>query len=1140
MGNTLTPIRWTPSSFSSIDASTERRQQQQQQQQQQRYRQSKSFPPAASSASPGNSTATLSHDGSASTDHEAYYYDRDHAYASELAQHGGGGSSSNTEHVGTSGILMGINAPQLYDACLVGRWDDVLRICSEVGKRATTTTSTSTAREEEVDRESHATEETLATIMTSPSSVGDEEFVSCVGPADADLRNSTTVSDTSDPGDDTHENEEELDFDHPTMQIRYADHRRNTAIHLACRRQPPPLVIRALLDCSPPRDAIASRRTADGLTPLHFAAYCGAGPEVVGMLVDRMRSDAAIMKQSTRGRQSLGGVAVMPLNDTGGGGGGGEVGVVDIGVVSEKDDLDNLVETPSILPPTRILDRRRRTPLHCALSGFRTPIRPTVVRKLLSVDPVSSILGDERGRTPISLLFDDYAEEVMEALDDDITPIEVSDRCTTPGAELHECWEMLSDLLRAAYLGGAGVSKEKDVDNDSSSSSSLPDPQDNRTGEINVMEINDRHRFSIVHAAAGVWECPAPLTRLILKCLCGVGLNNEWITQPDEESRRLPLHIAVCARPSCREGYTARLKAWLSSSAMMPEASSRRISRRPSQSSIGGSRLIGSLDDESIYTQSSRGRSTTAAEDVDAVGQVYNRRFGRSPSRDNVANTAYSSSLRGQETGSSYGVASGSPLSVIFAREPFMQQTIVRDLLDLYPEAASVVDGRTGKLPIVLAIENGKPWDTAVAPLLEAYPKHFGGGGDGGMALPDFSPEGQMHRASLQGSLFLALNSHDILTRAESMRTAGKLAEWGGVFAMPGALDGIISSWLDAMINRGPSSASDSLEGVIVGPGDWIQIQSSLLNAVSEIVAHSRPDSISDRVARLCLNTSREYLFSKDDSVREAAACVLGNTLDVVGDAEDAFNIMKEVVLNMTSDEHSICSSASTIRGGGHAEDLISKHGRLLACKSILSTQWGSELLLNQEIHNATIALIFASVNDNNIVVRCSAYHAIGPILGKSNFDANTTTTPKSIIMKELRGIILKATRASEKVDVQLALARGLTWSARIHPTLFLCKPGMPIMDAALMLAMSSSSSRSPNVQKAFQIFLWVALGGQPGHDDEETQIDIFASGQVNPMSPGLQKYIQLAEGENGMIMMKFVTQTLLKVEHLNQESVLY
>ena len=102
----------------------------------------------------------------------------------------------------------------------------------------------------------------------------------------------------------------------------FKSRRRNTAIHLACRRQPPPLVIRSLLDCSPPRDAIASRRTADGLTPLHFAAYCGAGPEVVEMLVDRMRSDAAIMKlsQSTRGRQSLGGgVAVMPVNDAEGG-----------------------------------------------------------------------------------------------------------------------------------------------------------------------------------------------------------------------------------------------------------------------------------------------------------------------------------------------------------------------------------------------------------------------------------------------------------------------------------------------------------------------------------------------------------------------------------------------------------------------------------------------------------------------------------------------------------------------------------------------------------------------------------------------------------------------------------------------------
>ena len=34
------------------------------------------------------------------------------------------------------------------------------------------------------------------------------------------------------------------------------------------------------------------------------------------------------------------------------------------------------------------------------------------------------------------------------------------------------------------------------------------------------MDVYDRERFSIVHAAAGVWECPAPLARLVLKCMC--------------------------------------------------------------------------------------------------------------------------------------------------------------------------------------------------------------------------------------------------------------------------------------------------------------------------------------------------------------------------------------------------------------------------------------------------------------------------------------------------------------------------------------------------------------------------------------------------------------------------------------------
>ena len=60
----------------------------------------------------------------------------------------------------------------------------------------------------------------------------------------------------------------------------------------------------------------------------------------------------------------------------------------------------------------------------------------------------------------------------------------------------------------------------------------------------------------------------------------------------------------------------------------------------------------------------------------------------------------------------------------------------------------------------------------AVGPLLDAYPTPFGGGGDGGMALPDHSEEGKAHRAALQNALFTALSSPELFVREESIRNA--------------------------------------------------------------------------------------------------------------------------------------------------------------------------------------------------------------------------------------------------------------------------------------------------------------------------------------------------------------------------------
>ena len=81
------------------------------------------------------------------------------------------------------------------------------------------------------------------------------------------------------------------------------------------------------------------------------------------------------------------------------------------------------------------------------------------------------------------------------------------------------------------------------------------------------------------------------------------------------------------------------------------------------------------------------------------------------------------------------------------------------------------------------------------------------------------------------------------------------------------------------------------------------------------------------------------------------------------------------------------------------------------------------------------------------------------------------------------------------------------------------------------MLAMSTSTAR-PTVQKAFQIFLWVALQIGQRHD----YISSDDCSHSNRMSGGLEKYMELAEGDNGGIMMSFLTRTLTKIENVDEQ----
>ncbi|KAL3784496.1 hypothetical protein HJC23_013639 [Cyclotella cryptica] len=1114
MGAIESTMRWTP--YGPTTASTHRR--------------TKSG--TDSPGSPGNSTCNLSppsHDG-----YDANFMEEEDEFHPDY-------HNNNSSNNATSGVLMGANAPPLYDACLIGRWDEVLSICG---------VNDSHSQRADASHDSEA-----VTEPTCSSSEGGGGF----GWDDSDKTRDIPSED------DENEDEPDRNGNHSAaLQICYTDRRRNTPLHLACRRQPPPSVIKALLNHSP-CEAV-SARTADGLTPLHFAAYCGAGSEVVSLLVDRMRSDAAVGRAM---RLSTGREEVKEIDEDGD------------NTRWRTPSEDSLMHLQQTLPPTRLFDRRRRTPLHCACTGFRTPTRPAIVRKLLSVDPASATLADERGRTPLSLLFDDYAEEVMEALEEDVTR-EMARRRIEKGGELYECWKMLRVLLQAAYLGCVSEEDtEEEIDDrrgDVASSVTVGlvgIPQDrpifssHPSKEVNVMDVYDQQKFSMVHAAAAVWECPPPLAKLVLKCLCGNRTNStgdfrtskenkgtdddaaEWdpniddpdtvedssdfydpMRTPDEENMRLPLHIAVCARPQDRSG--ARIKHWLSSSeasCMTRGMTAVSSLRRPSSNSLAG-----------VSSGVSVSSSLATRPGAHRQHRVYNPRFGRSRSRDGMA--AFATFPQQDSFGSSHGSSqhpdsiarSGSNVSMIGGEESFLQHTMVRDVLALYTAGASVVDSRTGKLPIVLAVEHGKSWETAVGPLLDAFPKPFAGGGDGGMALPDDGNESVSHRKALQEALLSAFVGPEAFVREEAIRTAGKLAKWGGVWGMADGLDKLISQWIDKAVNNSVGSAPTSPEGIIVGPGatasvDKVKTLTALLSGVAEVLCNSRAGAVSDRVARQCLDVGREFLFSKDSNVREASARVVGAALDAAGDSDDASTVMREVVLNIYNEESSVCSVSTSNRG--RDEDAIVKHGKLLACTSILSIKHGSIIMANQEIGDAVINLIRRRVKDKNTVVRAAAYRAVGPIIGKSPCpaDPKIAMTTSTIALKELRSDILKGTRATEQVEVQLALARGLISASKIHPSVFLCKAGMPIMDAALMLAMSTSTAR-PNVQKAFQVFLWVAL--QISRDDDFINNDDCS--HSNRMSGGLEKYIELAEGDNGGIMMTFVTRTLQKMENVDEQ----
>ena len=273
----------------------------------------------------------------------------------------------------------------------------------------------------------------------------------------------------------------------------HVDNSGNTTLHICCRRCHPPIdVIESLIKAYP---KALVRRTVDGLTPLHFAAYFAADGHVIDVmmkelshLLERAKDgdhndvnnyDEDDLEAGDTHRQSIRiriRSSSSSRNDANYFASSSSflVRLITLGIYKSK-ALQNdgytsqtdalLASVEACLPSEPLLapDRRRRTPLTCACAGPRSAGRPEVVRYLLlhATNPAEVIMfPDERSRTAIDLVVDDYQEEIDDVLNDGTDATDVANCCLSDDGSLREFWSIITLLLVASTANSATTAKE--------------------------------------------------------------------------------------------------------------------------------------------------------------------------------------------------------------------------------------------------------------------------------------------------------------------------------------------------------------------------------------------------------------------------------------------------------------------------------------------------------------------------------------------------------------------------------------------------------------------------------------------------------------------------------------------------------
>ncbi|KAL3922460.1 MAG: hypothetical protein SGILL_002195 [Bacillariaceae sp.] len=304
----------------------------------------------------------------------------------------------------------------------------------------------------------------------------------------------------------------------------------------------------------------------------------------------------------------------------------------------------------------------------------------------------------------------------------------------------------------------------------------------------------------------------------------------------------------------------------------------------------------------------------------------------------------------------------------------------------------------------------------------------------GGPALRAFVPQ-------FQTTFVKALSDPSRQVRVEAIAALGLL------MPLSTRVDPLIKELVAGSLGKG-SAAADETGAVVV--------QSATLEALAVVLEKGGkkaklPDSIPS-----ALDASVTLIRHSDDSVREAAAKVLGAACDILG-AEKTEEFVQEEILPSENDDSDV------------------RHGKACAIRRIFSAGVGNEL--NGSASSELRKLATKYMKDEKLAVQEAGIVAVGAAVGRSSDPVSTLRGVEADLLPLMGDL-------KQRLETHQAVARCLCLALELADVPSrVAYFGTTLLNTCLKLAMSGSQ----RVQFAFNDVLWLALDvaeGQTGLDE--------------------------------------------------------